>query len=41
MTNAELCLNLYVWAVTRENVELALKNAREPVTDFEPLLPSQ
>ena len=41
MTNAELWQNLYVWAVTPENVELTLKNAREPVVSFEPLLPAE
>jgi hypothetical protein len=34
-------LSLYVWACTPANVELALKDAREPQpVGFEPLLPS-
>jgi hypothetical protein len=33
-------LSLYLFAVTVENVRLTLKDAREPVADFEPLLPT-
>jgi hypothetical protein len=32
-------LTLYAFAVTPENVALSVKNVREPVFDFEPLLP--
>jgi hypothetical protein len=32
---------LYLPAVTAENVRLTLKNLREPVVDFEPLLPTE
>jgi hypothetical protein len=34
-------LSLYVWAVTPENISLALKDAREKVLDFPPLLPME
>jgi hypothetical protein len=33
-------LSLYISALTIENVRLTLKNCREPVVDFEPLLPT-
>jgi len=34
-------LSLYTHACTPENVRLTLKDAREPVVDFEPLLPTE
>jgi hypothetical protein len=34
-------LSLYLSALTAENVRLTLKNSREPVADFEPLLPTE
>lgn len=34
-------LSLYVWAVTPENVALTLKDTRERVLGFPPLLPSE
>jgi hypothetical protein len=34
-------LSLYLSACTPENVRLSLKNLREPVVDFEPLLPTE
>ena len=34
-------LSLYSFACTPENIRLCLKNAREPVVGFEPLLPTE
>jgi hypothetical protein len=36
----EVVLSLYSFALTAENVRLALKNHREPTHDFAPLLPT-